>query len=214
MKANKKVSALSLVVEQLTTEKPFDSISVVQCLAREIIGYNKSSDKLIELQKQIDDTKNDKGARKKQIDTLLKELWTNNVKMVVGKGVTKCPIRIALRDALNKENLAEKTVNNILGAVSYALNNKKPYDIHAVTKLAQQKKIDDAKKQATPPASGTTPPATPEKATQYIQQMAQLLASAFSATEARRMLNDEHATTYSDIINDINDIMDLIATLK
>ena len=65
MKATNKVSALSLVVEQLTTEKPFDSISVVQCLAREIVGYNRSSDKLVELQKQIDDTKNEKGARKK-----------------------------------------------------------------------------------------------------------------------------------------------------
>ena len=44
--------------------------------------------------------------------------------------------------------------------------------------------------------------------------MAQLLDSAFQATEARRMLGDVHEKTYEDIINDINDIMDLIATLK
>ena len=206
-----------------TLIKPFDAIQTAHFLAREIVGYNKTSDKLVELQKQIDDTKNDKGARKKAIDGLLKELWLNNVRMIEGKGVTKCPIRIALRDALNKESLAEKTVNNILGAVSYALNNKKPYDIHAVTKLAQQKKIDDAKKQGTtPPASGTTPPATPpatpkvkgDNVTDYIKDMAILCQNAIQASEKRRMLKDDKQQVYADIIELFNEVMDTIGGLK
>ena len=158
MKTNaKQIEAIATLI------KPFDAIQTAHFLAREIIGYNKTSDKLIELQKQIDDVKVDKGTRKKAIDTLLKELWVNNVTMVIGKGVTKCVIRIALKEVLDKEGLAEKTIANILGAVSYALNNKKPYDIHAVTKLAQQKKIDDARKQGE--KNGTSPTATTPTAT-------------------------------------------------
>jgi cell division septation protein DedD len=150
-------------IAKLAEEKPFDAIQATHFLAREIAGYNKSSDKLIELQKQIDDTKNDKGARKKAIDGLLKELWTNNVLMVEGKGVTKCPIRIALKEVLSKEGLAEKTIANICGAVSYALKEKKPYDIKYLEKKAQQKKIDDAKKEGA--SSATTPTATTPTAT-------------------------------------------------
>ena len=198
--------------------KPFDAIQTAHFLAREIVSYNKSSDKLIDLQKQIEDTKVEKGARKKAIDNLLKELWTNNVSMVVGKGVTKCPIRLALKEVLSKEGLAEKTVNNIIGAVGYALNNKKPYDIHAVNKLAQQKKIDDAKKEgASTPTSTPTSTAPKIKSgdkTQYVKDMAVLCQTAIKATEDRRMLNDEHKQVYADIIELFNEIMDNMGSLK
>jgi hypothetical protein len=150
-------------IANLAQPKPFDAIQTAHFLAREIVGYNKSSDKLIELQKQIDDTKNEKGTRKKAIDGLLRELWTNNVLMVEGKGVTKCPIRIALKEVLSKEELAEKTIANICGAVSYALKEKKPYDIKYLEKKAQQKKIDDAKKEGA--KNATTPTATTPTAT-------------------------------------------------
>jgi hypothetical protein len=156
-------------IANLAIAKTFDAIQTAHYLAREIVGYNKSSDKLIELQKQIDDTKNDKGTRKKAIDGLLKELWTNNVTMVEGKGVTKCPIRVALKEVLSKEGLAEKTIANICGAVSYALKEKKPYDIKYLEKKAQQKKIDDAKKEgeknASTPASSTPASSTPASST-------------------------------------------------
>ena len=229
MKATNKISALSLVVEQLTTEKPFDSISVVQCLAREIIGFNKSSDKLIELQKSIEDAKNYKGTRKKTIDNLLKELWSHNITMVTGKGVTKCPIRIALRDALSKESLAEKTVNNILGAVSYALNNKKPYDIHAVTKLAQQKKIDEAVKAeilkggselknaipptATTPATTPATPATKNSRRDYMVDTRKIMESLHGATELRRCFNDSDKVYYENILGAISTIMDNLTAM-
>ena len=232
--------------------KPFDAIQTAHFLAREIVSYNKSSDKLVELQKQIDDVKVDKGARKKAIDSLLKELWTNDIKMIEGKGVTKCVIRIALREVLNKENLADTTINNILTAVSFALKHKKPYDIHAPAKYNAALKAEKEKeklkseilkggselKNAIPPSattpsatapsattpSATTPSATtpkvnvpkvePESATQYIKSLAVLMDSAFAISEPRRMLGDEHEKTYDDIINAINDIMDLVGSLK
>ena len=243
MKTNKKViSEMVNVATTLVEEKPFSAVDSATCLAREIIGYNNADTKLIALQNEIEKTKGEKGTRKKAIDDMLKIMWQNGAKMVEGTGVTKCPIRIELRRVLDETNLAKRTKDNIITAVSFALNNKKPYDIKAPEREAARKKAEKEKQStppasgttppasgttppatppasgttppATPPASGTTPPATPEKATQYVQQMAQLLASAFTATEARRMLGDEHATTYGDIINDINDIMDLIATLK
>jgi hypothetical protein len=214
--------------------KPFDAIQTAHFLAREIVGYNKSSDKLVELQKQIDDAKNEKGARKKAIDGLLKELWQNNIKMIEGKGVTKCVIRIALKEVLSKEGLAEKTIANICGAVCHALKYKVPYDIKYLEKKAQQKKIDDAKKEGATTPSATTPSATtpsattpsattpkvnapkvePESATQYIKSLAVLMDSAFAISEPRRMLGDEHEKTYDDIIACINDIMDLAGSLK
>jgi hypothetical protein len=240
MKTNaQQINALAILAES----KPFDAVQTAHFLAREIVGYNKSSDRLIDLQKQIDDTKTEKGTRKKAIDSLLKDLWTNNVKMVEGKGVTKCPIRIALKEVLSKEGLAEKSIANICGAVSYALKEKKPYDIKYLEKKAQQKKIDDAKKEGvkgattpTAPAPATAPatapamapataPATPtvkvnapkiesEKATQYMKAMTSLMENVFNLTEPRRMLNDEHEKTYDDIIAYMNEIMDLVSSLK
>ena len=158
-----------------TLIKPFDAIQTAHFLAREIVGFNKTSDKLVDLQKQIDDTKIEKGTRKKAVDNLLKELWNNNVKMVAGKGVTKCPIRLALRDVLDKEGLADTTKNNILTAVSFALEHKKPYDIHAPAKYNAAIKAEKEKeklkseilKNAIPPAtpSATTPSAATPSAT-------------------------------------------------
>jgi heme-binding NEAT domain protein len=216
-------------IANLAIAKTFDAIQTAHYLAREIVGYNKSSDKLIELQKQIDDAKNDKGTRKKAIDGLLKELWTNNVTMVEGKGVTKCPIRVALKEVLSKEGLAEKTIANICGAVSYALKEKKPYDIKYLEKKAQQKKIDDAKKEgeknASTPASSTpasSTPATPhavtkvkgDTVTDYIKDMAILCQNAIQASEKRRMLKDDKQQVYADIIELFNEVMDTIGGLK
>jgi hypothetical protein len=217
-------------IAKLAEPKPFDAIQTAHYLAREIVGYNKSSDKLIELQKQIDDTKTEKGTRKKAIDALLKELWTNNVLMIEGKGVTKCPIRMALKEVLSKEGLAEKTIANICGAVSYALKEKKPYDIKYLEKKAQQKKIDDAKKEGaastpantpanTPATPATTPATTPAKpkgdtVTDYVKDMAILCQNAIQATEKRRMLKDGKEQVYKDIIELFNEVMDNMASLK
>jgi hypothetical protein len=217
-------------IAKLAEPKPFDAIQTAHYLAREIVGYNKSSDKLIELQKQIDDTKTEKGTRKKAIDALLKELWTNNVLMIEGKGVTKCPIRMALKEVLSKEGLAEKTIANICGAFSYALKEKKPYDIKYLEKKAQQKKIDDAKKEGaastpantpanTPATPATTPATTPAKpkgdtVTDYVKDMAILCQNAIQATEKRRMLKDGKEQVYKDIIELFNEVMDNMASLK
>ena len=192
--------------------KPFDAIQTAHFLAREIVSYNKSSDKLLDLQKQIDDTKVEKGARKKAIDNLLKELWTNNISMITGKGVTKCPIRLALKEVLSKEGLSEKTVSNIIGAVGYALNNKKPYDIKYLEKAAIEKKITAASTPASTPAMATKVKSNDK--TQYVKDMAILCQTAIKASEARRMLKDEHQQVYADIIELFNEVMDIMGSLK
>jgi hypothetical protein len=118
-------------IANLAIAKPFDAIQQTYFLGVEIVGFNTASDKLIDLQKTIDDTKVEKGTRKKAIDGLLKELWSNNIKMIEGKGVTKCPIRLELKRVLDTSSLADTTKNNIITAVAFALKHKKPYDIHA-----------------------------------------------------------------------------------
>ena len=236
----------------LATPKPFDAVQKAHFLAREIIGFNNASDKLVELQKSIDDTKVEKGTRKKTIDTILKELWQNGVTMVEGAGVTKCPIRAELRRVLDETTLAKRTKDNIISAVAFAVNNKKPYDIKARDKhnaaIKAEKEKEKLKneilkggtdlKNAIPPStpsattpsattpSATTPSATtpvvkvsapnvePEKATQYCKSMATLMESVFNLTEPRRMLGDEHEKTYDDILIYMNEIMDLVSSLK
>jgi len=165
-------------IANLVVPKPFDAIQQTYFLGVELIGFNKASDKLIDLQKTIDDTKVEKGTRKKAIDALLKELWQNNVTMIDGKGMSKCPIRIELKRVLGESNLADTTVNNIITAVAFALKHKKPYDIHAPTKYNAAIKAEKEKeklkneilkggselKNAIPP-SATTPSATMPSAT-------------------------------------------------
>jgi hypothetical protein len=240
-------------IANLATPKPFDAIQTAHFLGVEIVGFNNASDKLVGLQKQIDDTKVEKGTRKKAIDALLKELWQNNATMIEsGKGKQSCPIRVELKRVLDTSNLADTTKNNIVTAVAFALKHKKPYDIHAPTKYNAMLKAEKEKeklkneiikggkelKNAIPPTTpvattpvattpaATTPAATtpttkvnapkvePEKASQYCKSMATLMESVFSLTEPRRMLNDEHEKTYDDIIIYMNEIMDLVSSLK
>ena len=147
------------VATTLVEEKPFSAVDSATCLAREIIGYNNADIKIVELQNEIEKTKGEKGTRKKAIDDMLKIMWQNGAKMVEGTGVTKCPIRIELRRVLDETSLAKRTKDNIITAVSFALNNKKPYDIKAPEREAARKKAEK-EKASTPPASGTTPPAS------------------------------------------------------
>jgi hypothetical protein len=244
-------------IAKLAEPKPFDAVQKAYFLAREIIGFNTASDKIISLQNEIEATKIEKGTRKKAIDTLLKELWQNGVTMVEGTGVTKCPIRNELRRVLDETTLAKRTKDNIISAVAFAVNNKKPYDIKARDKhnaaikaekekeklkneiLKGGKELKDVIPPTTPTATtptattptattptATTPTATtptakvnppktePEKATQYCKSMSTLMSSVFSLTEPRRMLGDEHEKTYDDIIIYMNEIMDLVSSLK
>jgi len=67
---------------------------------------------------------------------------------------------------------------------------------------------------ATTPTKVNAPKVEPENATQYIKSLAVLMNSAFTISESRRMLGDEHEKTYDDIINAINDIMDLAGSIK
>jgi hypothetical protein len=168
-------------IANLATPKPFDAIQQTYFLGVEIVGFNNASDKLIDLQKTIDDTKIEKGTRKKAIDLLLKELWTNNVKMIESTGKSKCPIRLELKRVLDTSNLADTTKNNIVTAVAFALKHKKPYDIHAPTKYNAALKAEKEKeklkneilkggselKDAIPPTTptATTPTATTPTAT-------------------------------------------------
>ena len=202
------------VATTLVEEKPFSAVDSATCLAREIIGYNNADIKIVELQNEIEKTKGEKGTRKKAIDDMLKIMWQNGAKMVEGTGVTKCPIRIELRRVLDETSLAKRTKDNIITAVSFALNNKKPYDIKAPEREAARKKAEK-EKASTPPASGTTPPAKKiNDKTQYIKDMAILCQNAIQASESRRMLNDEHKQVYADIIELFSEVMDTIGGLK
>jgi len=227
MKTNaKQIEAIA----NLAKPKPFDAIQQTYFLGVELIGFNTASDKIISLQNEIEATKTEKGARKKAIDTVLKELWQNNVTMIDGKGMSKCPIRIELKRVLGESSLADTTVNNIITAVSFALKHKKPYDIHAPTKYNAAIKAEKEKeklkneilnggkelKDAIPP---TTPASTPAKVKgdtvkDYVKDMAVLCQNAIQATEKRRMLKDDKEQVYKDIIELFNEVMDNMASLK
>jgi hypothetical protein len=249
---------------KLATPKAFDAIQQTYFLGVELIGFNTASDKIIDLQNELEATKTEKGTRKKAIDLMLKDMISNNVMMIMkGAGKTKCPIRLELRRVLDTSNLADGTKNNIITAVAFALEHKKPYDIKGPDKhnaaIKAEKEKEKLKNEilkgattptattptattptattptattptATTPAAttpaATTPAATtpavkvnapkvePEKATQYAKSMATLMESVFNLTEPRRMLNDEHEKTYDDIIIYMNEIMDLVSSLK
>jgi hypothetical protein len=131
MKAIKKVDAMVELANNLTSEPaPFDAISQAHFLAIELCGYHKAHSLVEKLEKEIENARNTRGERKANIDKILVEMFNNNVTMVRGTGVTKCPIRIELTKTLDKEGIAEKTRNNILSAISYSLHKKKLYNIH------------------------------------------------------------------------------------
>jgi len=226
-------------IANLAIEKPFDAIQQTYFLGVELIGFNTASDKLIDLQNQIESTKTEKGARKKAIDLMLKDMIKNNVTMITkGTGKTKCPIRLELKRVLDTSSLADGTKNNIITAVSFALEHKKPYDIKGPDKYNAMLKVEKEKEylkneilknattptkinapkvepeNATTPTKINAPKVEPENATQYIKSLAVLMNNAFTISESRRMLNDEHEKTYDDIIACINDIMDLVGSLK
>jgi hypothetical protein len=96
----------------------------------ELCGYHNAQSLVEKLEKEIEDARNTRGERKINIDKILVEMFNNNVTMIRGAGVTKCPIRIELTKTLDKEGIAEKTRNNILLAISYSLYKKKLYNIH------------------------------------------------------------------------------------
>ena len=72
MKTNTKKSPLSLVVEQVIAEKPVFNVEL-QCaiLAREIVGYNARDAEVKALEKQLQDKRDERGARKNEINKLL-----------------------------------------------------------------------------------------------------------------------------------------------
>ena len=129
-----------------TLIKPFDAIQQTYFLGVELIGFNTASDKLIDLQNQIESTKTEKGARKKAIDLMLKDMIKNNVMMITkGTGKTKCPVRVELKRVLDTSNLADGTKNNIITAVAFALEHKKPYDIKGPDKYNAMLKAEKEK---------------------------------------------------------------------
>jgi hypothetical protein len=131
MKAIKKVDAMVELANNLASEPVlFDAVSQAHFLAIELCGYHKAHDRVTELELEIENTRTMRGERKANIDKNLVEMFKNNVTMVRGAGVTKCPIRIELTKTLDKEGIAEKTRNNILLAISYSLHKKKLYNIH------------------------------------------------------------------------------------
>ena len=223
MKTNtQQINALATLAQP----KPFDAVQKAHFLARELIGFNNASDKIIALQNEIEATKVEKGTRKKTIDALLKELWQNGVTMVEGTGVTKCPIRNELRRVLDETTLAKRTKDNIISAVAFAVNNKKPYDIKARDKYNAAIKAEKEKeklkneilKGASTPAS-STPASTPAKVKgdtvkDYVKDMAILCQNAIQASEKRRMLKDDKEQVYKDIIELFNEVMDNMASLK
>ena len=106
MKTNTKKSALSLVVEQVVAEKTQFNVEL-QCsiLAREIVGYNARDAEVQELKKQLQDKRDERGARKNEINKLLKEFRTHGI--VLGKDARTCPVKKALKNALMNAGLTE-----------------------------------------------------------------------------------------------------------
>jgi hypothetical protein len=131
MKAIKKIDAMVELANNLASEPaPFDAVSHAHFLAIELCGYHKAHDRVTALELEIENTRATRNERKTNIDKNLVEMFNNNVTMIRGAGVTKCPIRIELTKTLDKEGIAEKTRNNILLAISYSLHKKKLYNIH------------------------------------------------------------------------------------
>ena len=130
MKANKKVDEMVNVATALVEEKPFDAIDQAHFLGMELCGYHNAQSLVEKLEKEIENARNTRGERKINIDKILVEMFANNVIMIRGAGMSKCPIRIELTKVLTQEKIAKGTRDNILTAISYSLHKKKPYNIH------------------------------------------------------------------------------------
>ena len=139
MKATNKKSALSLVVEQVTAQKVEFNVEL-QCaiLAREIIGYNQKDVEVQEIKKQLDNARDERGARKNEINKLLKTFRDNGV--VLGKDARTCKIKKALKTALVSAGLTDTYADKIIGAVKFAIDNGTDYDVHAQEKHKKQQK--------------------------------------------------------------------------
>jgi hypothetical protein len=129
MKAIKKVDAMVELANNLEV-KPFDAIDQAHFLAIELCGYHNAQTLVEQLEKEIENARNTRGERKINIDKILVEMFANNVVMIRGTGMSKCPIRIELTKVLTQEKIAKGTRDNILTAISYSLHKKKPYNIH------------------------------------------------------------------------------------
>ena len=183
MKATSKKSALTLVAEQLIAEKTEFNIEL-QCniLAREIVGYDAKNKEVQEIKKQLDNARDERGARKNEINKLLKEFRTHGI--TLGKDARTCPVKKALKSALISAGLTDSYSSSVVDAVKYAIDNGTDYDIHAKEKaakrakeekikelealeLARQKKEEKERKQKEKEekekanGNGETPPATP-----------------------------------------------------
>ena len=130
MKAIKKVDAMVELANTLVEEKPFDAIDQAHFLGMELCGYHNAQTLVEQLEKEIENARNTRGERKINIDKILVEMFANNVTMIRGAGMSKCPIRAELTKVFSAEKIAEKTYKNILTAISYSLHKQKPYNIH------------------------------------------------------------------------------------
>ena len=115
MKTNVKKSALSLVVEQIVADKAEFNIEL-QCniLAREIVGYNARDAEVKALEKQLQDKRDERGARKNEINKLLKEFRTHGI--VLGKDARTCPVKKALKAALMNAGLTDSYSSSVVDA--------------------------------------------------------------------------------------------------
>jgi ribosome assembly protein YihI (activator of Der GTPase) len=134
MKAiNKKaVSEMTNVAITLVEEKPFSIEDTTKVLGRELCGYSLASDKVDALRLEIKNFSDTKIERKKNIDKVLKDLFTHDAKMLTGRGMSKCVIRNTLRAILEDKDsgLKKATSDNYLSAISWSLRTKRPFDAH------------------------------------------------------------------------------------
>ena len=144
MKATSKKSALTLVAEQLIAEKTEFNIEL-QCniLAREIVGYDAKNKEVQEIKKQLDNARDERGARKNEINKLLKEFRTHGI--TLGKDARTCPVKKALKSALISAGLTDSYSSSVVDAVKYAIDNGTDYDIHAKEKAAKRAKEEKIK---------------------------------------------------------------------
>ena len=214
MKTNaKQIGAIATLAQP----KPFDVIQQTYFLGVELIGFNTASDKIIDLQNQIEATKTEKGTRKKALDVILKDMQAHGVTMIEsGKGKTKCPVRLELKRVLDASSLADGTKNNIITAVAFALKHKKPYDIKgpdkynaAIKEAAEKEKLkNEILASATPNA---TPNATPKDSRkQYISDTRKILDTLVGATQVKRALQNSDKVYYDAILASVNDIYETL----
>lgn len=217
MKATNKKSALALVTAQVIAQKVEFNLEL-QCsiLAREIVGYNARDAEVKALEKQLQDKRDERGARKNEINKLLVEFRNHGI--TLGKDARTCPVKKALKSALISAGLTDSYSSSVVDAVKYAIDNGTDYDIHAKEKaakrakeekikelealeLARQKQAEKERKQKekeknkgeTPPASNnapTTPPATNNTTVLTVEQLKsnflKIVPNMISTTKATR----------------------------